>query len=143
MILYTYLTSSHISFIYKPKLSLISLSLSLSVYLPVRILDPTKIIVTGKRVRFSSCCISDITQFDPNAANPLALVNMHQQVNRLVYIVYLSSRLTICLACAAGRSDRTGTSSISAGLSLSAVRAARQCAVQHRHGNQKLLHRST
>ncbi|XP_032596131.1 PAN2-PAN3 deadenylation complex subunit PAN3 isoform X3 [Drosophila grimshawi] len=62
--------------------------------LACKILDPTKIIVTGKRVRFSSCCISDITQFDPNAANPLALVNMHQQDDLTAL-----GRLVLALAC--------------------------------------------
>lgn len=36
--------------------------------------------MSGKRVRFSFCGTSDIAQFDPNAANPLAVVSMHQQV---------------------------------------------------------------
>ncbi|KAH8302680.1 hypothetical protein KR044_009400, partial [Drosophila immigrans] len=62
--------------------------------LACKILDPTKIIVTGKRVRFSSCCVSDITQFDPNAANPLALVNMHQQDDLTAL-----GRLVLALAC--------------------------------------------
>ncbi|XP_034658927.1 PAN2-PAN3 deadenylation complex subunit PAN3 isoform X4 [Drosophila subobscura] len=62
--------------------------------LACKVLDPTKIIVTGKRVRFSSCCISDITQFDPNAANPLALVNMHQQDDLTAL-----GRLVLALAC--------------------------------------------
>ncbi|XP_030385179.1 PAN2-PAN3 deadenylation complex subunit PAN3 isoform X2 [Scaptodrosophila lebanonensis] len=62
--------------------------------LACKILDPTKIIVTGKRVRFSNCCISDITQFDPNATNPLALVNMHQQDDLTAL-----GRLVLALAC--------------------------------------------
>ncbi|XP_039485199.1 PAN2-PAN3 deadenylation complex subunit PAN3 isoform X3 [Drosophila santomea] len=62
--------------------------------LACKVLDPTKIIVTGKRVRFSSCCISDITQFDPNASNPLALVNMHQQDDLTAL-----GRLVLALAC--------------------------------------------
>ncbi|XP_017071182.1 PAN2-PAN3 deadenylation complex subunit PAN3 isoform X1 [Drosophila eugracilis] len=62
--------------------------------LACKVLDPTKIIVTGKRVRFSSCCIADITQFDPNAANPLALVNMHQQDDLTAL-----GRLVLALAC--------------------------------------------
>lgn len=49
-------------------------------YVRLRSLDPTKIIVTGKRIRFSFSGTSDIAQFDPNVANPLAVVNMHQQV---------------------------------------------------------------
>ncbi|XP_033242590.1 PAN2-PAN3 deadenylation complex subunit PAN3 isoform X2 [Drosophila miranda] len=62
--------------------------------LACKVLDPTKIIVTGKRVRFSSCCISDITQFDPNAANPLALANMHQQDDLTAL-----GRLVLALGC--------------------------------------------
>lgn len=45
-----------------------------------RQLDPTKIIVTGKRIRFGFLGISDLVSFDPNHTNQLAVVHMHQQV---------------------------------------------------------------
>lgn len=45
-----------------------------------RTIDPTKIIVTGKRVRFSFVGISDIIYFDPNQANPAAAIANYQQV---------------------------------------------------------------
>ncbi|XP_037940284.1 PAN2-PAN3 deadenylation complex subunit PAN3 [Teleopsis dalmanni] len=57
-------------------------------------LDPTKIIVTGKRVRFAFCGTNDIAQFDPNATNPLAVVNMHQQEDLTEL-----GRLVLALAC--------------------------------------------
>ncbi|XP_065359012.1 PAN2-PAN3 deadenylation complex subunit PAN3 isoform X3 [Calliphora vicina] len=62
--------------------------------LACRVLDPTKIIVTGKRVRFSFCGTSDIAQFDPNATNPLAVVSMHQQEDLTAL-----GRLVLALAC--------------------------------------------
>ncbi|XP_046807117.1 PAN2-PAN3 deadenylation complex subunit PAN3 isoform X2 [Lucilia cuprina] len=62
--------------------------------LACKVLDPTKIIVTGKRVRFSFCGTSDIAQFDPNAANPLAVVSMHQQEDLTAL-----GRLVLALAC--------------------------------------------
>lgn len=55
-----------------------------------RTIDPTKIIVTGKRVRFSFVGISDIIYFDPNQANPAAAIANYQQVN---YIVFTSRDL--------------------------------------------------
>uniref|UniRef100_A0A1I8PZ25 PAN2-PAN3 deadenylation complex subunit PAN3 n=1 Tax=Stomoxys calcitrans TaxID=35570 RepID=A0A1I8PZ25_STOCA len=62
--------------------------------LACRSLDPTKIIVTGKRIRFSFSGTSDIAQFDPNVANPLAVVSMHQQEDLTAL-----GRLVLALAC--------------------------------------------
>uniref|UniRef100_A0A1B0FP62 Pan3 C-terminal knob domain-containing protein n=1 Tax=Glossina morsitans morsitans TaxID=37546 RepID=A0A1B0FP62_GLOMM len=62
--------------------------------LACKVLDPTKIIVTGKRVRFSFCGTSDIAQFDPNTANPLAVISMHQQEDLTAL-----GRLVLALAC--------------------------------------------
>lgn len=45
-----------------------------------RTIDPTKIIVTGKRVRFSFIGISDIIYFDPNQTNQAAAIANYQQV---------------------------------------------------------------
>lgn len=50
-----------------------------------RTIDPTKIIVTGKRVRFSFVGISDIIYFDPNQTNPAAAIANYQQVNAKAY----------------------------------------------------------
>lgn len=46
----------------------------------IRTIDPTKVIVTGKRVRFSFVGISDIIYFDPNLTNPAAVIANYQQV---------------------------------------------------------------
>ncbi|XP_075163489.1 poly(A) specific ribonuclease subunit PAN3 isoform X5 [Haematobia irritans] len=62
--------------------------------LACRSLDPTKIIVTGKRIRFSFSGTSDIAQFDPNVSNPLAVVSMHQQEDLTAL-----GRLVLALAC--------------------------------------------
>ncbi|XP_073841801.1 poly(A) specific ribonuclease subunit PAN3 isoform X4 [Musca autumnalis] len=62
--------------------------------LACRSLDPTKIIVTGKRIRFSFSGTSDIAQFDPNVANPLAVVSMQQQEDLTAL-----GRLVLALAC--------------------------------------------
>lgn len=48
--------------------------------LACRTLDPTKIIVTGKRVRFSFLGISDIAYFDPNQTNQMTAISNYQQV---------------------------------------------------------------
>lgn len=45
-----------------------------------RTIDPTKIIITGKRIRFSFIGISDITYFDPNQTNQAAVIANYQQV---------------------------------------------------------------
>lgn len=49
-------------------------------YLIYRTLDPTKIIITGKRVRFNFLGVLDLALFDPNLSNPLQLTTQHQQV---------------------------------------------------------------
>ena len=48
--------------------------------LACRTLDPTKLIITGKRVRFSCLGVTDIVSFDPNQTNQLAVTNHFQQV---------------------------------------------------------------
>lgn len=48
--------------------------------LACRTLDPTKIIITGKRVRFSFLGISDIVYFDPNQTNQMTAISNYQQV---------------------------------------------------------------
>lgn len=50
--------------------------------LACRTLDPTKLIMTGKRVRFSCLGVTDIVSFDPNQTNQLAVTNHFQQVRR-------------------------------------------------------------
>ncbi|XP_067646896.1 PAN2-PAN3 deadenylation complex subunit PAN3 isoform X2 [Eurosta solidaginis] len=62
--------------------------------LACKVLDPTKVLVTGKRIRLSFCGTSDIAQFDPNATNPLAVVSMHQQDDLTAL-----GRLVLALAC--------------------------------------------
>ncbi|XP_011210887.1 PAN2-PAN3 deadenylation complex subunit PAN3 isoform X4 [Bactrocera dorsalis] len=62
--------------------------------LACKVLDPTKVLVTGKRMRLSFCGTSDIAQFDPNAANPLAVASMHQQDDLTAL-----GRLVLALAC--------------------------------------------
>uniref|UniRef100_A0A2M4DP62 Putative pab-dependent polya-specific ribonuclease subunit pan3 isoform x2 n=1 Tax=Anopheles darlingi TaxID=43151 RepID=A0A2M4DP62_ANODA len=59
-----------------------------------RTLDPTKIIVTGKRIRYSCVGISDIATFDPNQQNPLTVVN-HRQQEDLTAL----GKLILALAC--------------------------------------------
>lgn len=43
-------------------------------------IDPTKIIITGKRLRFSFIGISDIIYFDPNQTNQTTAIVNYQQV---------------------------------------------------------------
>ncbi|XP_058124976.1 PAN2-PAN3 deadenylation complex subunit PAN3 isoform X2 [Anopheles ziemanni] len=62
--------------------------------LACRTLDPTKIIVTGKRIRYSCVGISDIATFDPNQQNPLTVVNHHQQEDLTAL-----GKLILALAC--------------------------------------------
>ncbi|XP_050097664.1 PAN2-PAN3 deadenylation complex subunit PAN3 [Anopheles aquasalis] len=62
--------------------------------LACRTLDPTKIIVTGKRIRYSCVGISDIATFDPNQQNPLTVVN-HRQQEDLTAL----GKLILALAC--------------------------------------------
>lgn len=50
-----------------------------------RTIDPTKIIVTGKRIRFSFVGISDIIYFDPNQANPAVAIANYQQVRHITF----------------------------------------------------------
>ncbi|XP_026471412.1 PAN2-PAN3 deadenylation complex subunit PAN3-like isoform X2 [Ctenocephalides felis] len=50
-----------------------------SANLACRTLDPTKIIVCGKRVRLSFLGISDILSFDASNTNNMALINHYQQ----------------------------------------------------------------
>ncbi|XP_055321590.1 PAN2-PAN3 deadenylation complex subunit PAN3 isoform X4 [Sitodiplosis mosellana] len=59
-----------------------------------RTIDPTKIIVTGKRVRFSFVGISDIIYFDPNQANPAAAIANYQQED-----LTSLGKLVLALAC--------------------------------------------
>lgn len=51
-----------------------------------RTIDPTKIIVTGKRVRFSFIGISDIIYFDPNQTNQAAAIANYQQVHLVFWL---------------------------------------------------------
>ncbi|XP_041769471.1 PAN2-PAN3 deadenylation complex subunit PAN3 [Anopheles merus] len=62
--------------------------------LACRTLDPTKIIVTGKRIRYSCVGISDIFSFDPNQPNPLTVLDHHQQEDLLAL-----GKLILALAC--------------------------------------------
>ncbi|XP_059620155.1 PAN2-PAN3 deadenylation complex subunit PAN3 isoform X1 [Phlebotomus argentipes] len=62
--------------------------------LACRTLDPTKIIVTGRRVRFSCLGISDIVSFDPNQANQLAVISHYQQED-----LTSLGKLVLALAC--------------------------------------------
>uniref|UniRef100_A0AAG5D5N0 PAN2-PAN3 deadenylation complex subunit PAN3 n=1 Tax=Anopheles atroparvus TaxID=41427 RepID=A0AAG5D5N0_ANOAO len=62
--------------------------------LACRTLDPTKIIVTSKRIRYSCVGISDIATFDPNQQNPLTVVNHHQQEDLTAL-----GKLILALAC--------------------------------------------
>ncbi|XP_031623876.1 PAN2-PAN3 deadenylation complex subunit PAN3 isoform X4 [Contarinia nasturtii] len=59
-----------------------------------RTIDPTKIIVTGKRVRFSFVGISDIIYFDPNQTNPAAAIANYQQED-----LTSLGKLVLALAC--------------------------------------------
>uniref|UniRef100_A0A1L8DXV8 PAN2-PAN3 deadenylation complex subunit PAN3 n=1 Tax=Nyssomyia neivai TaxID=330878 RepID=A0A1L8DXV8_9DIPT len=62
--------------------------------LACRTLDPTKIIITGRRVRFSCLGISDIVSFDPNQANQLAVISHYQQED-----LTSLGKLVLALAC--------------------------------------------
>uniref|UniRef100_A0A182Y1C5 PAN2-PAN3 deadenylation complex subunit PAN3 n=1 Tax=Anopheles stephensi TaxID=30069 RepID=A0A182Y1C5_ANOST len=62
--------------------------------LACRTLDPTKIIVTGKRIRYSCVGISDIFTFDPNQQNQLTVLD-HQQQEDLLAL----GKLILALAC--------------------------------------------
>ncbi|XP_055631577.1 PAN2-PAN3 deadenylation complex subunit PAN3 isoform X2 [Toxorhynchites rutilus septentrionalis] len=62
--------------------------------LACRTLDPTKIIVTGKRLRFSFMAISDIATFDPNQSNSMSVVTHHQQDDLTAL-----GKLILALAC--------------------------------------------
>ncbi|XP_058835746.1 PAN2-PAN3 deadenylation complex subunit PAN3 isoform X1 [Topomyia yanbarensis] len=62
--------------------------------LACRTLDPTKIIITGKRIRFSCVAISDIATYDPNQPNPLSVVSHHQQDDLTAL-----GKLILALAC--------------------------------------------
>lgn len=62
--------------------------------LACRTLDPTKIIITGKRLRFSCVAISDLATYDPSQTNPLALVTHHQQDDLTAL-----GKLILALAC--------------------------------------------
>ncbi|XP_055690209.1 PAN2-PAN3 deadenylation complex subunit PAN3 isoform X2 [Lutzomyia longipalpis] len=62
--------------------------------LACRTLDPTKIIITGRRVRFSCLGISDIVSFDPNQANQLAVITHYQQED-----LTSLGKLVLALAC--------------------------------------------
>uniref|UniRef100_A0A182WIF7 PAN2-PAN3 deadenylation complex subunit PAN3 n=1 Tax=Anopheles minimus TaxID=112268 RepID=A0A182WIF7_9DIPT len=62
--------------------------------LACRMLEPSKIIVTGKRMRYSCVGISDIFTFDPNQQNPMSVVD-HQQQEDLLAL----GNLILALAC--------------------------------------------
>ncbi|KAG4079909.1 hypothetical protein HA402_015040 [Bradysia odoriphaga] len=62
--------------------------------LACRTLDPTKIIVTGKRVRFSFLGISDIAYFDPNQTNQMSAISNYQQED-----LTSLGKLVLALAC--------------------------------------------
>ncbi|GAB0094648.1 PAN2-PAN3 deadenylation complex subunit PAN3 [Sergentomyia squamirostris] len=62
--------------------------------LACRTLDPTKIILTGRRVRFSCLGISDIVSFDPNQTNQLAVISHYQQED-----LTSLGKLVLALAC--------------------------------------------
>lgn len=62
--------------------------------LACRTLDPTKIIITGKRIRFSCVAISDLATYDPSQTNPLTVVNHHQQDDLTAF-----GKLILALAC--------------------------------------------
>uniref|UniRef100_A0A182LY71 PAN2-PAN3 deadenylation complex subunit PAN3 n=1 Tax=Anopheles culicifacies TaxID=139723 RepID=A0A182LY71_9DIPT len=62
--------------------------------LACRMLEPSKIIVTGKRIRYSCVGISDIFTFDPNQQNQLSIVD-HQQQEDLLAL----GKLILALAC--------------------------------------------
>lgn len=62
--------------------------------LACRTLDPTKIIITGKRIRFSCVAISDLATYDPSQTNPLTVVNHHQQDDLTAL-----GKLILALAC--------------------------------------------
>lgn len=62
--------------------------------LACRTLDPTKIIITGKRIRFSCVAISDLATYDASQTNPLTVVNHHQQDDLTAL-----GKLILALAC--------------------------------------------
>lgn len=59
-----------------------------------RTIDPTKILVTGKRVRFNFIGISDIALFDPNQSNTPAVTSNYQQED-----LTSLGKLVLALAC--------------------------------------------
>ncbi|RZF40835.1 hypothetical protein LSTR_LSTR003345 [Laodelphax striatellus] len=63
--------------------------------LACRSLDPSKVLLTARsRIRISCCGISDILTFDPNAANPLALMPHYQQEDLTAL-----GKLVLALSC--------------------------------------------
>lgn len=60
-----------------------------------RALDPRKIIVTGKRVRFSFVGISDFVAYDPTQANSLVAISHYQQVWIFIEVLFLEKKKII------------------------------------------------
>uniref|UniRef100_A0A8D0CH16 PAN2-PAN3 deadenylation complex subunit PAN3 n=1 Tax=Scleropages formosus TaxID=113540 RepID=A0A8D0CH16_SCLFO len=63
--------------------------------LACRVMDPTKILITGKtRLRVNCVGIFDVLTFDSNQANPLALMPQYQQADLI-----LLGKVVLALAC--------------------------------------------
>ena len=60
--------------------------------LAARVLDPSKILVTGKnRIRLSGCAVLDVVQFDANSHSPLAQVQRQDLVNFALVVLAVGS----------------------------------------------------
>lgn len=57
-----------------------------------RLLDPTKIIITGKRIRFSFLGISDIISYEPTQTSTSTITQHYQQVR----YIYEPNRNKLC-----------------------------------------------
>lgn len=109
------------------------------VFVIFRTIDPTKIIITGKRVRFSFIGISDIIYFDPNQTNQAAAIANYQQVGKLKFSQICTNECVMSRYAIlnwiewnfTGRLNVTWKVSISIGLQMSPFGARGTNPIQH------------
>lgn len=75
-----------------------------------RSLDPSKVIIDGKRIRFSFLGLTDIMTLanDSNQPNPLQLVNHYQQVWPTDHNISQNKLIKVCSFSLLGRSHCIG-----------------------------------
>ncbi|KAF7251000.1 PAN2-PAN3 deadenylation complex subunit pan3 [Varanus komodoensis] len=65
--------------------------------LACRVMDPTKILVTGKtRLRVNCVGVFDVLTFDNSQNNPLALMAQYQSCSDFIKLIYLFRQLICC-----------------------------------------------